>query len=172
LSATLKFTPSRSTKTSFPQFFFFESRPRPRFTPHLFFLFITLPLLRFILRWSYSTWAQVSLGHCNLHKGAGTILFLFFSSRLCLLYDIAATPLSLSSVSLSSVLLSPSPHTCTLPIVSSLRHLPSLSCCLSVSIHACIFPILSRVVVLLYMGLTLSHHLCQSSFIRFCYVNM
>jgi len=61
-------------------------------------------------------------------------------------------------------MLSPSPHHVLLPLVSV-----SSTChfyrAVSVCIHACVFPILSRVVVLLYMGLTpaiaarASHHL-------------
>lgn len=159
MSATLELV---QPKSSFRNVFF-KSRPRrPRFTPHLFFVFF----LSFFFASFLSSLVLLYLGSGTAGTlqppSGGRDIFVVVnlcSSRLCLLYDIAATPLSLSSCLLIPALLfllSPSPHTCTLPIVSSLQHLPSLSCCPSVSIHPCIFPILSRVVVLLYMGLTLS----------------
>lgn len=142
----------------------------------LFDFFITFPLpstlvsLLFPLFVVYSTWAQVSLGHCNLHNGAWTVSFVVLHtrpSRLCLLYDAAVTPFfSLLPTYLwfCDDLLSPSPHTCTSTICFQFPA-PAISIVLSACIHPCVFPILSRLVVLLYMGLMLattarvSHHL-------------
>jgi len=44
----------------------------PKFLPHFLFFFVLFSLV-------YSTWAQVSLGHCNLRNGAGTLLLLYIS---------------------------------------------------------------------------------------------
>ena len=101
----------------------------PKFLPH--FLFFVLSSL------VYSTWAQVSLGHCNLRNGAGTLLLLYIS--------FTTTPVLRSrrhatlpstfphSPGLFSVA-SPLTHV-LLPIASCLQHLPFPSCCLSVSNH-------------------------------------
>jgi len=119
----------------------------------------------------YSTWAQVSLGHCNLHDGAGTIFVVVVPSLMTMpalrRQRHAAVPSSPYLWFSSAVSFPPHMYFYQLFSVSSTCHPIVLSVC----IHPCIFPILSRAVVLLYMGLMPATFCqCQSSFIRFCYV--
>ena len=140
-----------------------------------FLFFITFPLLCFVCffpshsrLWSITLFffgAHVLPGRCNLHNGAGTFFFLCCcctsrSSRLCLLlrrrrrrHAMVSSPPS-AYLALSAVSLLPLTHV-LLPIVSE-SPAPAIAYCAVcvLCIHPCVFPILSRVVVLLYMGLT------------------
>ena len=146
----------------FASYFFLSPRHPLQISCFAFFFFSSV----------YSTWAQVSLGHCNLRNGAGTLLLFFYISFTTMpVYDSSVMPhfpsSSLPLLPLASVFFLfffPSPRTCT----STNRLLSSahaIAIVLSVCIQACVFPILSRVVVLLYMGLSqataarVSHHL-------------
>lgn len=123
------------------------------------FLFVLFPLV-------YSTWAQVSLGHCNLRNGAGTLLLLYisFTTTPVLRTRRHATLPSTFPPFPGLFFFCLSPHTCT-STNCLLSPAPAISIVLLVCIHPCVFPILSRLVVLLYMALSLataasvSHHL-------------
>jgi hypothetical protein len=156
----------------FPIFFFFHVHvhaSRRSFASY-FFLSTCLLLPPFFpsLSLVYSTWAQVSLGHCNLHHGAGTsflLLYISFTTMPVLRFIRHATlPSLLSSYPLFLSVSFPPPHTCT-STNRLLSPAPAIPIVLSVCILACVFPILSRAVVLLYMGLSqaiaarVSHHL-------------
>ena len=121
----------------------------------------------------YSTWAQVSLGHCNLRNGAGTLLLLYisFTSTPVLRSRRHATLPSTFPHFLVFFFCCLSPHTCT-STNCRLSPAPAISIVLSVCIQPCVFPILSRLVVLLYMALSLvtagvSHHLYVFTMLSF-----
>ena len=166
-----------STKTRPP---FFSSHPHPlKCSFSLQFLIFLSPCLFLhlvsFLSPCYSTWAQVSPGHCNLHNGVRTVSFVVVHIcflRLCLLYDVAVTPIFSplpTCLWFCDDLLSSPPsymYFYHLFPVSSTCHLRAVclypSMCIPYSISPC---------SLTLYGAYAGHHCsCQSSFIRFCYV--
>ena len=137
--------------------FFLSPFPFPKvFCRFLFFALMSLV---------YYTWAQVSLGRCNLRYGAGTLLLLYISFTTTPAFStLPSCHASLYFPFFLVFFLLPLPshmYFYQLSIVSSTCHFHVLLVC----IHPCVFPILSRLVDLLYIALSLaivagvSHHL-------------
>ena len=139
---------------SFPSFYHLS----PSLASFPFFVLLSLV---------YSTWAQVSLGRCNLRYGAGTLLLLYIFHDYACFYDAAVMPrFPLPSPFPWSFFCCLSPHMYfyQLSLVSSTCHFHCAAClypsmCIPYSISPC---------SLTYMALSLaivagvSHHLYLS----------
>jgi hypothetical protein len=162
-----------NNQNSFRNFFLlsFFSPPRPCSTTQFcfLFLFINLPLLLQLFFFSVYLGSGIAGTLQPPPRGRDIILVVvhlvhdyacFTIPPSCHTSLLALFPLPFFSLSVSF----PPPHTCT-STNRLLSPAPAIAIVLSVCILACVFPILSRVVVLLYMGLSqatvarVSHHL-------------
>jgi len=145
---------------SFPPFFLlFITFPLPQISCFVFFVLLSLV---------YSTWARVSLGHCILRNGAGTLLLLYISivtTMPALRRHRHATSPPYPRFFFSKISFPPHMYFYQSSPVSSTCHLHRAVCLYP---SMCIPYSISRCSLTLYGALAGHHRRCQSSFIRFC----